>query len=46
MYKPDQEFASTCDRVLGPQSTQDDVYQHVRGGPRDVAGTKWSLRKQ
>jgi len=30
VFKPDAEFASTYDCVLGVQSTQDDIYLHVQ----------------
>ena len=33
-YKPEHEFASVYDVVLGESSTQDDTYKQVKGTPR------------
>ena len=30
-YKPEHEFASVYDAVLGESSTQEDTYKHVKG---------------
>jgi len=31
VYRPEQEFASLYDAVLGEASTQDETYTHVKG---------------